>query len=317
MSVEKTMDVSATIDALTKINTEDFLEALGLEKVRVGRGVLELLCRRAARRFAEEVFAYDAAVGRTCLCEGAAALLWQNVGSLHVSGVENVPLEGPLLVASNHPGLTDSIALFASLPRKDLFIVAADRPFLRAIGETSKHIIYLKHRSDFQITALREIVRRLNEGRAVLIFPGGQIEPDPSISNEASRALEDWSKSIGLIVRLAKNVRVVTAIVSGVSSPLAQKHPLTKLRRERRDREKVGAVLQIMWERYRSVEVKIAYGEPLARAELLEHGGEPEAVTRRIIESARHLVERPPTVWQPVASGICGDAGVTRTAGTL
>jgi 1-acyl-sn-glycerol-3-phosphate acyltransferase len=309
------MDQPGPLEALTKINTADILEALGLEQVRVGRGVLEMLCKPAARRFAREVFAYDEAVGRTCLCRGAATLVRQNVASLQVSGVEHVPSRGPLLVVSNHPGLTDSVALFASLPREDLWIVAADRPFLRAIKETSKHIIYLNERADLQIAALREIVRRLNEGEAVLIFPGGRIEPDPSISGDASGALERWSKSLGLIVKLAKDVRVVTVIVRGVSSPSAQRHPLTKLRRAKKDRERLGSILQILMARYRSVEVKVAFGEPLTKESLLENGGDAESVRRVIIESARRLIEVPPTDWRPVVGGICDASDVIRTSG--
>ena len=314
--LDDAMNLPGSLEALTKINTSDFLEAFGLEQVRVGRRVLELLCKPAARRFAEAVFAYDEAVGRTCLCEGAATILRQNVASLHASGVACIPPDGPLLVVANHPGLTDTVALFASLPRKDLCIVAADRPFLRAITETSKRIIYLKERSDFQITALREVVRRLDEGRAVLIFPGGQIEPDPSISTDAAKALEGWSRSLGLIVRLAKDIRVVTAIVSGVSSPNAQRHPLTKIRRAKKDRERLGAVLQLMMERYRSVEVKVCFGEPLTRAALLENGEGAEAITRLIIDDARRLIERPPATWQPVVGGMRDGSEVIRTAGT-
>jgi hypothetical protein len=221
-----------------------------------------------------------------------------------------------LLVVSNHPGLTDTVALFASLPRKDLSIVATDRPFLRAISETSKHIIYLKSQSDFQITALREVVRRLSEGGAVLLFPAGRIEPDPAIAPDASASLEGWSKSLGLIVKLAKDVRVLPAIVSGVSSPTAQRHPLTRLRRARKDREKIGAVLQIVLARYRSVDVRIAFGKPLGMAELLAGGEGAEAITRVIIRSSRRLIEMPPSDWQPVVLGARGRGAVIRTADT-
>lgn len=307
------MELSGSLEALTKINTAEFLEALGLERLRVGRGVLEMLCKPAARRFAEELFAYDEAVRRTCLCEGAATILRHNVASLTVSGAAHVPSGGPLLVASNHPGLTDTVALFASLPRNDLSIVATDRPFLRAISETSKRIIYLKSQSDFQITALREIVRRLDDGGSVLLFPAGQIEPDPAIAPDAPDSLEGWSKSLGLIVKLAKDICVLPAIVSGVASPTAQRHPLTRLRRARKDREKVGAVLQIMMERYRSVDVRVAFGKPLGPAELFASGKDVEAITRVIIRSSRRLIERPPSDWQLVVSGARDLRAVIRT----
>ena len=79
-----------------------------------------MLARPAAETFARDVIAYDDAVGASGWQAGGATLVKRYVGGLKVAGVENIPREGPTLILSNHPGLTDSVALFASIPRNDL-----------------------------------------------------------------------------------------------------------------------------------------------------------------------------------------------------
>src|SRR4051794_28078206 len=69
---------------LTRLNTNDFLAALGLERLRRGRSLLELLCRAPARRFANQVVTYDTIVGRDGLQAGHAWLLRQFVPNVEV-----------------------------------------------------------------------------------------------------------------------------------------------------------------------------------------------------------------------------------------
>lgn len=280
------------LQTLTRINTDDLIESIGLDGLRFGRGLLEKVCRPAAMRFARQLLDYDLVVGRRGLREGGSWLL-RNCGvQLRVSGQDNVPPEGPLLIVSNHPGLADSIALFSSLPRQDLKIVAADRPFLRALENTSRRLIYVRPSEREQTGSLRLIAGHLRRGGAVLLFPGGRIEPDPALAPDAARSLESWSKSIGLIVRLAKHTRVVPAIVSGVLSASAQRHPVTRLRRAKEDRERLGAMLQIVVPAYRSLTVRITFGQPLTPACLLAAGKDAESITGMVIKHAQRLLDQ-------------------------
>ena len=48
---------------------------------------------------------------------GSQWLLSQLVTGVTVRGAEAIPLTGPLIVVSNHPGAYDSVAILASLPR--------------------------------------------------------------------------------------------------------------------------------------------------------------------------------------------------------
>ena len=294
------MEAIAQLPLLTRINARDMLEAIGLDRVKRGRTLLERICFPAARRFAHEVASYDQLVGREGLREGARWILSRNVARVEVSGQGIVPTEGPLLIVSNHPGLADAMALFASLPRNDLKVVAFDRPFLRALSHTSEYLIYLSPHEENRIGVLRKVANQLSRGGAVLIFPGGRIEPDPSILPGAADALERWSNSIGLIVRLARHAQILPAIVSGVLSQSAHRHPFTLLRQTPEDRERLAAMLQIIVPAYRDVTVRVAFGPPINAETLLSSGKDSEAITRAVIGRARLLIEKPSDDWQSV-----------------
>lgn len=160
---------------------------------------------------------------------GGAWALERMVRRTEVEGRENVPLEGPLLV-SNHPGLADAVALFAAIPRPDLRVVAADRPLLAALPNTSRYLLTLAEDRRGHLGVVRETTRQLRRGGAVLTFPGGKIEPDPTILSGADEALEHWSSSVDLFARLTPELTVVPVLVSGVISPAALRNPLIFMR---------------------------------------------------------------------------------------
>src|SRR5215212_5489876 len=119
---------SEQIEALTRVCVDDLLSAFGLGNLRRGRRPLELLSRVPARRLAHQVATYDRIVGELGLGAGGAWMLERMARSVEVEGQENIPRQGPLLLVANHPGLTDTVVLFAAIPRSDLRVVAAERP---------------------------------------------------------------------------------------------------------------------------------------------------------------------------------------------
>jgi hypothetical protein len=170
---------------------------------------------------------------------------------------------------------------------------------LRAKPHTARHLIFLPDGAGERLAIVRADTHHQRRGGAVLTFPGGEIEPDPVVLPGALDALDRWSESIGLFVRRLPDCRVVPAIVSGVLSPAAQHHPLTRLRRQQADRERFGAMLQILVPAYRAVDVRVAFGPPLVAVELAATG-DPRAITRAVIAHARRLIEQPPADWRPV-----------------
>src|SRR5829696_5441663 len=102
------METLSSVEALTSINAQEMLEAIGLDRIRRGRALLERMCFPAAKRFAKQISSYDEMVGERGLREASLWVLEKHVKRLEVSGRKNIPDEGPLLIVSNHPGLSDA-----------------------------------------------------------------------------------------------------------------------------------------------------------------------------------------------------------------
>ena len=252
---------SRLVEELTELNVADLLDAAGLPRWR-GTPVCRAL-RPAARRFALAASEFDARVGEHGLARGSEWLVKQMTAGLVTSGLAHVPLDGPVVILANHPGMTDTVALFTSLvSRADLRVIASDRPFLRALPNVARQLIFLPLEADGQMLAMRTAARHLQGGGALLTFPAGDIEPDPAAfgSRRAADALNDWSSSYTLFARLVPATRFVPALVSHVISPDAQRHPLTLLRRSARDKEKLAAALQVALPRYRELVARVAFG---------------------------------------------------------
>ena len=253
------------IAALTEINLADLLDSTGLARLQATP--LRHLLRPAARRFARTAAEFDARVGLHGLTPGSAWLVRQMTAGLQVRGQQHVPAQGPLVVLSNHPGMTDTVALFSALAsRPDLRVMALDRPFLRALPQVARQLIFLPEDAAGLAAALRAAARHLKDGGALLTFPAGGIEPDPAAfgTARAIASLRQWTDSYALFARLAPRTLFVPALVSGVISADAQRHPLSRLRRTPREREKMAAALQIMFARYRRLQAQVRFGLPLA-----------------------------------------------------
>src|SRR5919199_1174688 len=273
------------VEVLTRVCVDDLLSAFGLAGLRYGRRPLELLSRIPARRLARQVATYDGIVGESGLGAGGAWILEQMVRSAEVEGRENVPQEGPLLLVANHPGLTDTVALFAAIPRRDLRVVAAERPFLDALPNTSRYLLTMSEVSSGHFGLVRTATRHLRRGGAVLTFPAGEIEPDPAALPGAVEALKHWTASADFFVRLVPGLAVVPAVVSGVLPPAALRTPLIFLRRRPKDRQWLAATLQAMAPALHDVTVRVAFGRPI-------YADAEATVDRVVLRETRRLIER-------------------------
>lgn len=276
------------IEALTRVCVLDLLSAFGLNGSSGGtlRSALEAFARVPARHLARQAAVYDGIVGEDGLGAGGAWAMERMARRVEVEGAGNVPREGPVLLVANHPGLGDSLALFAATPRPDLRVVAAKRPFLDALPNTSRYLLTVDEASPGRLGVVRAAGRHLKGGGAVLMFPGGKIEPDPAVLPGAVEALGRWSGSVDLFARLVPGLRIVPAVVSGVISPAALRNPLTFLRRKREDREWLAATLQMLTPALRNVTTRAVFGRPV-RAE----GPSGGKAGRAVLEEARRLME--------------------------
>lgn len=288
------------VELLTAILAREAAEALGWEHGRPGAALVRSLLRRPARSIAREFAECDEVFASRALPDAARWAVEHFSAGLEVAGLERVPRRGPVLLVANHPGLTDAVGLIAALDRADVRIVAADYPFLHAMRGVAPRLIFLGTPGTTRTSWIRAASRHLRGGGVVLLFPAGRLEPDPAVLGRDA-ALLPWSESVGLIARLAPETQVVPVAVCGVVSPLAYAHPLTRVRRTPRDRQRVATLLQMIDTRFRRVAPRILFSAPLESS---------DGLTATVVVRMHELLTESRADWTRLSLG----TGVSTTA---
>jgi hypothetical protein len=279
-------DLRATI-------VREMLIAIGRAPDGVARRILGPLLNIPAARFARLIAGTDAIVGRSGMTAGAQWLLPQLVAGTDARGADTIPMTGPLLVASNHPGAYDAVVLIANLPpRADLMVLASDVPFLRRLPAIGAHLIYVSPDPHARMGVLRALIRHLEAGGAVLTFGSGLVDPDPDLLPGAAEALEIWYDSLAIALRRVPQTQVVIAIVSSVIAAQYLRSPLARLKQDGWERRKLAEFLQIGSQLLLSQQVpltpRVSFSRPVMAADLPEPG--QPLTMRPMIERARQLL---------------------------
>jgi len=265
------MSAGESLALLTRINLDDLVSSFGWEHSDRLASALRFVFRKPAEKFARWMLDFDAQVGRETLPAAARTMLSKTVAGLQIEGSENLPVSGPTLFLSNHPGMTDTLCLFAAIGRADLRVIALERPFLQALPNTSAHLFYVSGNAAARMRAVRQGTAHLRAGGALLTFPAGRIEPDDAVYPGAQQALKTWTDSAGIFVRLVPETRIVPVLVRGVLWSSAVKHPLTRLKPAGPEREKLGAALQLLAQilfDLKPVTPLVRFGRPVNATEL-------------------------------------------------
>lgn len=220
--------------------------ALGVSRHGLVHGLLSPLLQRPVGRLARIAARADAAAEAGGLSGAARRILPDLSLQPAARGVEKIPPEGPLLVVSNHPGGFDSVAILACMPRRDIKVVLSDAPLTRAFIAARRHFIFAPLTASGGAAAVRAGLRHLRRGGAVLIFPNGDVEPDPETALDEARPFRDWSHSLEIMLREAPETRLLAVMASGFLSPRFLRHPLVRIRRTEVRRQKLAEVLQIL-----------------------------------------------------------------------
>ena len=254
-----------------RITDEVFL-AMGMPKSGVLRRSLGWLLRLPTHRFASIFSSADLAAREQGL-RGAGQELLRNLSvQVQTNGLENLPREGPLIVASNHPGAYDSAALAASIPRQDVKIIVYEIPFYHALEHIQQRMIFVNPNPDLRMSALRSAVDHLRSGGALIQFGTGRIDPDPLVQAGSAENLQNWSPSLEIMLRKAPETQLTLAMVSGVLLERFARHPLTHLRKHPIDRRRIAEFLQVIWQlvtgKEPGVTPRISFAPPVATAQL-------------------------------------------------
>jgi 1-acyl-sn-glycerol-3-phosphate acyltransferase len=272
----------------------DLASLSGLSGSPIGRRLLELGFRSQLQQFAVNLSAYNDQLDRHGLSSASTELCARYNGRVEAEGLENIPQSGPFLLVSNHPGMFDALAIFATIPRADIRALARPQPLLGLMSSLTSNLLMLPDEGPGRAGSLRQVLQSLRADGALLVFPAGHLEPEPmligrhSLSPVGTDPLTQWSSGVGTLVKLAVRqdvpLRVVPMSSSGVLSTSTWRwfSPILNLRKTLRGREDLTAVLQVAYPQLGPTTIRLRYGAPLDAAALASDDADADTITGRI-----------------------------------
>jgi hypothetical protein len=251
-------------------------------------------------RFSELATVFEHRLVKEGWQKASAWFITHFVDKTSVLGADTIPKEGPLIIASNHPGAYDSLVISSQIPRDDLKIISSDIPFVKKLPETSKHMIFSTHDPHDRMSAARKAIRHLKEDGALLVFARATMDPDPAFTPGAKAALAYWTSSLGLFLRSVPQTRLAVSLISGVLSPKYLEHPIRMFRRGFVNKQRLSEFLQVMSQLVRPGQVMVSpnlsFDESVSLADLdLMDSRDINQITDQIIKLAQdhfHIHEK-------------------------
>ncbi|HUG34557.1 MAG TPA: 1-acyl-sn-glycerol-3-phosphate acyltransferase [Anaerolineales bacterium] len=286
--------MTSQYDTLLKINLDDLVSSFGWEDKPILPRILQQVFLKPAQTFARQMNAFDTEVGKSGLVEGARFALRKYFNDIRIFGSGNIPGSG-FLAVSNHPGMSDTLSTFIALDRRELKIIALQRPFLEALTNVSKQLFYVTDDPASRMNLVRQVSTHLRNGGRVLTYPAGEIEPDPDVHTDAVESLNTWMDSVGVFIRMAPETPILPILVRGVVWKKALNHPLTRIRRTRMEREQLAAALQVfayMRGKIHEGRVRVQIGNPIYSKQL--GTTETKIIHQAVLAEMKRLIENPP-----------------------
>lgn len=288
------------ITALSNSLLYELTKALGLNQHSIFGRALYPLFKKATIKFAEIGVGLDRVVAESGVLAGARWALPRFVKNHLARGVENIPRDGPLLIAANHPAAYDSLVISAHVPRPDFKIIVGDIPFFQQLPHISQHAIYAPNPDNVQgrMQTIRNSIRHLQTGGALLIFARGGIEADPAFMPNPDAEFALWSRSLEIFLRRVPKTRILVTIVSGVIARSTFHHPITWMRRNRPDKQRLAFMLQMIRQILTGKELfglvpHVSFGNFIGISDTTN----PKDVLYAITQSARNTLQSH-IIWQ-------------------
>ncbi|HLF79701.1 MAG TPA: lysophospholipid acyltransferase family protein [Dehalococcoidia bacterium] len=127
---------------------------------------------------------------------------------IRVIGIENVPLQGPLVIASNHLNDADPGVIATNFPRRVIYLAKIELFRIPLLGSFMKAYGALPvRRNEADLAALRLAAAALEEGKVICIFPEG------TRSAGEARMREAWPGAA--LIALRSNAPVLPIAITG------------------------------------------------------------------------------------------------------
>lgn len=239
-------ELSQPVELENYLITEIY-KALGWELKHPWQRWLQPLFLAVVRNFAREASSFDNLVSNHGFHFAAQEYIKRWMPDLRINGKEALPSDGPLIIAANHPGTFDGLAIASAINRPDLRIITAANPFFRTLPHSRNYFIYSTLDTHVRMATIRSALRHLQAGGCLLIFPSGKLDPDPlHFPAQAIAALQNWSKSLVYFLRKVAGTKLVVAINQGFVAHQYLNHPFIRFQSSGMPRQKLAEFLQVI-----------------------------------------------------------------------
>lgn len=267
-------------------------KSLGFRKGGLSHALLKPLVWKPMCRFSEMATVFEQKVVEDGWQKASAWFIKHFVDKVLSRGSDLLPKEGPLLVASNHPGAYDSLVISSLIPRDDLKIISSNIPFIKKLPDARKHMIFANFDPHSRMDAARKALRHLKKGGALLVFARSTMDPDPAFMPNSEVELTRWTSSLGLFLRNVPQTRIAVSIISGVLCPRYLNHPSTYFRRGRVNKQRLSEFFQVMNQLMSPGKLMVSPNLSFGKARNLEDMGlggsrNSELITQEIIKEAQ------------------------------
>lgn len=288
------MDDEHEIRNLSESLVDELVGSVGLPKTRLTHWLFWHTFRRVTDRFSCIGAPFDRLVGEQGLPVASAWCLTHFCTNIQSRGNEHIPAQGPLLVATNHPGAYDALVFFSQLKREDILWISTEIPFLRLLPNTRGHMLFTS-RTDVQnrMLVMRQAVQHLRSGGTLVYFAAGHRDPDPAVFSGASTSVDNWLDVFDSFTKYVPGLQILPAIASGMVSEKWAKSRLLKLRRKQIDRNRLAEFGQVISQLLKPgkffLSPSVSFGKVLIADEVKKISLDGRVGSALILE-ARHLL---------------------------
>lgn len=237
----------AKVESLRFTITEENFNALGMDKRNFLRPVIRWMLKPVTSHFACIAERYVRESQELGVAASALKTLPDFSMTAESRGELNIPEKGPVLLASNHPGALDSLALTSRMPRSDVKIMVSDSDFMREFAGTSPFFIYVDFKAIGGMVALRDAIEHLMNNGLVIVYAHSEVEPDPELDPVgAMDNIAGWSNSLEIMLRKVPETLLQQGVMSGAVARKFLNSPLAKLRKKPFERQKAAEFIQVI-----------------------------------------------------------------------
>ena len=168
-----------------------------------------------------------------------------------VSGANNLPKEGPYILAPNHIDDVDPVPIAAAVKKPITFLMAQDQaelPWYKAWGPWSYGVL-LVNRANVQISTIKKIQKQINKKERICIFPEGTIKGE---------GLKEGKRGVAYFA-IKNEIPIIPTAIIGTKGIIEK---IKKLKRER---------------------VKVVFGKPI----FVKKGDEEKKITQQVMATLK------------------------------